>query len=168
MKLNKLGISLSGFGAATSSVDLGTQRLIGVGTPLNAQDAATKQYVDGKIVNPTFNGTVTGNSNGTSTIAGFSAAVNPQSGTYTLTQADNGKVITITSGTNVTLTIPSGLSAGFNCLIIQKGSGVVTLAKDSAVTINSFGGFTKSAGLYSIITLVSPSANVFIAAGNMN
>ena len=168
VKLDKLAIPLSGFAPAGASVALGGQKLTGVGTPTANDDAATKKYVDDKIVNPTFNGTVTGNSTGTSTIAGFSAAVNAQTGAYTLTQADNGKVITFTSGTAVDLTIPSGLSVGFNCLIIQKGSGVVTLVNDTAVTLNSFGGLTKSNGIYSIITLVSPASNEFIAAGNMN
>jgi hypothetical protein len=40
-------IALSGFGAATADVDLGTHKIINLVDPTNNQDAATKRYVDG-------------------------------------------------------------------------------------------------------------------------
>jgi len=45
-KLDKSNIPLSGFGAATAAVDLGSNKLINVSNPTAAQDAATKNYVD--------------------------------------------------------------------------------------------------------------------------
>ncbi|WP_339339912.1 beta strand repeat-containing protein [Croceitalea sp. MTPC6] len=45
-KLDKANIPLSGFGAATANVDLGTNKLINVTDPTDLQDAATKNYVD--------------------------------------------------------------------------------------------------------------------------
>lgn len=45
--LNKTAIPLSGFGAAAASIDLGTQKIINLGTPTAATDATTKAYVDG-------------------------------------------------------------------------------------------------------------------------
>jgi hypothetical protein len=45
-KLDKTNIPLSGFGAATSDVALGANKLTGVADPTLAQDAATKNYVD--------------------------------------------------------------------------------------------------------------------------
>jgi uncharacterized protein YjbI with pentapeptide repeats len=45
-KLDKANIPLSGFGAATADVALGSNKLTGVADPSTAQDAATKNYVD--------------------------------------------------------------------------------------------------------------------------
>ncbi len=45
-KLDKANIPLSGFAAAAANVDLDSNRIIDVGNPADAQDAATKAYVD--------------------------------------------------------------------------------------------------------------------------
>ncbi len=45
-KLDKVNIPLSGFGAASADVALGSNKLTGVADPISDQDAATKAYVD--------------------------------------------------------------------------------------------------------------------------
>lgn len=114
--------------------------------------------------------TLTGNLNGTSgssTLANFGTVMNDQTGTtYTLTAADNGKIITFNSSSAITLTVPS-LSIGFNCMVLQKGTGQVNLAV-SGVTISNRYGFTKTAGQFSMLTLVCVASNVFISSGDMN
>lgn len=52
----------------------------------------------------------------------------------TLTNAHIGQVIITTNGSATTITVPSGLTYGFNCIIIQKGAGIVSL-NVSAVTL---------------------------------
>ena len=114
--------------------------------------------------------TVAGNLNGTSgssTLANFGTVMNDQTGTtYTLTAADNGKIITFNNASAITLTVPA-LSVGFNCMILQKGTGQVSLSA-SAVTISNRYGYTKTAGQYSMLTLVCIASNVYISSGDMN
>ena len=116
------------------------------------------------IIGSTTSSTITGNGT-TSTIANFGSVINEQSVGFTLGNGDNGKVIVINSSNATTITVPS-LSVGFNCMIVQRGAGQVSLSP-SGVTINNRYGFTKTAGQYSIITLVCIASGVYIASGDM-
>jgi len=106
--------------------------------------------------------------NGTSTtLTNFGAEVNVQGGTsYTLTATDNGKIISCTSNSAVTITVPA-LTTGFNCLIVQRGTGQITLSA-SGSTINNRYNFNKTAGQHAIMSLVSVAAGVFISSGDMS
>jgi len=84
----------------------------------------------------------------------------------TISSSDNGKIIYCTSGSAVTITCATGLGAGFNCTIIQGGAGKVTVAAGAA-TLNSYSSLFSTMGQFAIISLVSPEANVFLAAGNL-
>lgn len=113
----------------------------------------------------TLTGSLAGNGT-TSTIANFSSVINDQTGTtYTLSNADNGKVITFNSSSAVTVSVPS-LSVGFNCMILQKGAGQVTISP-SSVTINNRYGFTKTAGQYSVLNLVCIASGIYVSSGDM-
>jgi hypothetical protein len=104
----------------------------------------------------------------TRTLTGANAAVNAQTGTtYTLVQGDNGRVITMNNASAITLTIPSGLTAGFNCMIVQYGAGTVTIVGASGVTVVNRSNYNKTGGQYAIVTIVSPVANTFITGGDM-
>lgn len=93
---------------------------------------------------------------------------NDQVGTsYTLTSADNGKIITLNNSSPITLYVPY-FFVGFNCMILQKGTGQVTLNINGTTTnIYNRYGFTKSAGQYAILTLVCMEANKYVASGDM-
>lgn len=84
----------------------------------------------------------------------------------TLTAADNAKIIYCTSGSAVTITCATGLGVGFNATIIQGGAGKVTVAAGAA-TLNSYSGLLSTMGQYAVISVVSPVADEFIAAGNL-
>ena len=84
----------------------------------------------------------------------------------TLSAADNGKVIYCTSGSATTITCASGLGAAFSCTIIQGGAGKVTVAAGAA-TLNSYSGLLSTMGQWAVISLISPVADTFVAAGNL-
>jgi hypothetical protein len=99
--------------------------------------------------------------------ANWSLTVNAQTGTtYTLVAGDNGKVVTLSNGSAITLTVPSGLGANFACEVIQIGAGQVTVAA-SGVTLNSFGGLVAFAGQHAAASLVAYVADVFNLSGNL-
>lgn len=102
----------------------------------------------------------------TNAMYGFGAKPNPQTGTsYTLTQADNGKIITFNNGSTITVTVPSGLTAGFNCLLVQLGAGQVSLSASGSTILNRQS-HTKLAGQYAYGTLISHVANSFVFGGD--
>ena len=94
---------------------------------------------------------------------------NDQTGTsYTLTSADNGKIITLNNASAITLNVPY-FFVGFNCMVLQKGAGQVTLTINGTTTnIYNRYGFTKTAGQYAILTLVCTEANKYVASGDMS
>lgn len=101
------------------------------------------------------------------TVGDFSKArINAQTGTaYTLLSTDNGKVITCSNAAAVTVTVPSGLGAGFNCMVIQKGAGQVTFSP-SSTTVNNRQSHTKTAGQHACVSLVADVADNFYLGGD--
>ena len=103
----------------------------------------------------------------TTTLSNFSSVMNDQTvTTYTLTNADNGKIITCSNAGAITITVPS-LSVGFNCMILQKGAGQVSLSVSGVTILNRYS-FTKTAGQYALLSLVCIEANKYISSGDMS
>jgi hypothetical protein len=94
--------------------------------------------------------------------------VNIQSGgTYTLVASDNGKVIQFTSAANVSVNVTSAAAtAGFNCLLVQRGAGNVAPI-GTGVVIRQRQALTKTAGVYAVATLVCDLANDCILGGDL-
>lgn len=136
---------------ASGTIALGTNNTIRLTIDNNGHTALT--------------GNLTGNSSATSTIANFASVINEQSAGFTLGNSDNGKIIVINSSSAQTITVPS-LAVGFNCMIVQRGTGQVTLTS-SGVTINNRYGFNKTAGQHSILTLVCIATGIYISSGDM-
>lgn len=82
---------------------------------------------------------------------------------HTLLSSDNGKILLFDSSSAVTVTVPSGLSIGFSCTIIQIGSGQVSFVA-SGVTLNSVSGL-KIVGQHGAASVVSYSTNIFNVSG---
>ena len=103
---------------------------------------------------------------GGTAISGFDASINDQTGTaYTLLAGDNGKVVVLNNGSAVTVTVPSGLGAGFNCSFVQKGAGQVSFSA-SGTTINNRQSHTKINAQYGVASIVAYADNVFVLAGD--
>jgi hypothetical protein len=95
------------------------------------------------------------------------SSVNAQTGTsYTLAATDNGKVLTFNNSSSITLTVPTGLGAGFNCLIVQLGAGTVT-PTISGTTIYQRQSLTQTAGQYAIATLVAIAPDTYVLGGDL-
>ena len=154
------GTSTATWAAPTGAISGGTANTIPKYTSATALGASSI----------TDDGTTISFSN--KTVAGGSAAVNSASiaaatTAYTLQQSDNGKVINCANTGALTITIPSGLTAGFNCMIVQMAAGSVTISAGASVTIYNRSNYSKTGGQYAIATIVSPSSNVFITGGDM-
>ena len=98
-------------------------------------------------------------------LTGYAADLQSESGTSkTLAASDNGTIIVCSSNSAVTITVPASLPSGFNCMIIQNGSGQVSLSA-SSTTLNNRNG-SKTAGQYAILTLVHLGSDVFVVSGD--
>ena len=108
-------------------------------------------------------------------LSGHGASINAQTGTsYTLTAADNGKVVTLDNAAAITLTVPqqstTTLPAGFQCAIVQKGAGQVTVAKEGSDTLLSEDSnvkLTKQGSIGTIVLLTAGTPNAWFLAGSL-
>ena len=114
--------------------------------------------------NVSTTGNITGGNASTSTISGFGANVATITAGYTLSAADNGKIIQSTAASAITVTIPAGLPTGFNCTIVQMGAGQITF---SGTYLNR-GNFTKTASQYAVVSIMHLGSDKIIVAGEMS
>jgi len=152
--------------STNASTISGTISVANGGTGSTAQnfvDLTTAQTVSGA---KTFIDDFAGDYNNNTKISGFFVTISTQSSTYTLTASDNGKIINFTNAGSVALTLPV-LKAGFNCMIIQSGAGVVTLT-GSSTTVSNKNSFTKTAGVNSVVTVIYLTTSTAITIGDMS
>jgi len=102
-------------------------------------------------------------------------AINAQTGTtYTFVLADNGKVVTASNASAITMTIPPissvAYATGAQLNVIQKGAGQVTFAQGSGVTIRSTGATATAPKLrvqYSSATCIHEGSDVWYVVGDI-
>lgn len=99
-------------------------------------------------------------------------AINDQTGTtYTFVLADNGKYCRFTNSGAVTVTVPPNSSvafaAGTQIDVIQGGTGKVTFAQGSGVTINSLNGNKALVGRYAGATLIKVGTDTWDLVGSL-
>lgn len=84
--------------------------------------------------------------------------------TYTCLESDRGKVILLNRADPITVTVPTGLTVGWNAIFIQEGAGTVTFSA-SGTTIDNANGYTTTAGQDAAVTLLQKKTNVFQLGG---
>jgi hypothetical protein len=102
--------------------------------------------------------------NALATKAALNATILPKTTTYQVAGSDNNKIIEC-SGT-FTVTFPNSLDTGFQCVIVNVGTGVITLA--AATTFQSKNGNTKLASQYGAASVYHRGSNVFLAFGDLS
>lgn len=117
------------------------------------------------FIGSTTSNTLTGTGN-TSTLSGFGATIRTISSGIILAAADNGTIIQSSAASGITITIPTGLPTGFNCMLVQMGTGQLTFS--GTATLVNRSGFTKSVGQYAIISIVHLGGNSVIISGEMS
>lgn len=95
---------------------------------------------------------------------------NAQTGTtYTLALTDVAKVVSLTNGSAITLTIPTNATVAFptgtQILLYQGGAGQVTVS-GAGVTIRAQGSKTKMNGQYSVAGLLKVGTDEWVFFGN--
>ena len=125
---------------------------------------ATSDTLTNKILtSPTINGATIGTSI-------INLAINAQTGTtYTPVLADNGKLVTLSNASAITLTVPTNASVayatGAQINIEQIGAGQVTIVGDTGVTVNGTG--TKLRTQWSAATLVKLGTDSWTLIGDL-
>jgi hypothetical protein len=113
--------------------------------------------------------------NKTLTDAKINLAINAQTGTtYTFVLTDNGKLVTASNASAITVTIPPissvAYATGAQLNIVQKGAGQVTFAQGSGVTIRSTGATATAPKLraqYSSATCIHEGSDVWYVVGDI-
>lgn len=96
---------------------------------------------------------------------------NVRSSSYTLVLSDQSKMIEYNSSTAGTLTVPTNSSVAFPIgtyiVIIQTGSGQLTISPASGVTLNYTPG-NKTRTQWSMATLIKRSTDTWVLAGDLS
>jgi hypothetical protein len=89
---------------------------------------------------------------------------------FTLTSAAKNKVVTVNETSNVYVTVPTGLGAGFNCKFVQLGAGKIVLQAGSGALLNSYTPGSEiqntTLGQYAEIELVPVTTDSYVIVGN--
>jgi len=142
-------------GTTTLTLPAATDTLVG--------KATTDTLTNKTLTSPTINGATIGTSI-------INLAINAQTGTtYTPVLADNGKLVTLSNASAITLTVPTNASVayatGAQINIEQIGAGQVTIVGDTGVTVNGTG--TKLRTQWSAATLVKLGTDSWTLIGDL-
>lgn len=97
-------------------------------------------------------------------------AINARTASYTLALSDEGRAVEVTASGATTVTVPSNSSVAFAVgtviEIAQIGTGSVSIAPGSGVTIQSAGGALTTRAQFSAVSLRKRSTNTWLLVGD--
>ena len=96
----------------------------------------------------------------------FFSTVSETTTARTLSDSDNGKVITCTNSGFIYITVPSSLTSGFSCTVVQEGQGKVTI-QGSGASVYGLGGNTATQGQYASINIINIGTNKYLLDGDL-
>lgn len=125
-------------------------------------------YIDGQVLTAANVNTIAGSVNDIAALQ-----INAQTGTtYTLALTDAAKMVTLTNGSAITLSINTDANVNFaigtQILLYQGGAGQITVAATTpaTTTIRAQASKVKSAGQYAILCVMKMAANEWVVFGN--
>ena len=86
---------------------------------------------------------------------------------YSISAGDNQMLITFSSGSAMTVTVPASLGAGFSCLLARLSTGAVSVGAGAGVTLNSRGALFALNGQWAIASLVNRGGENYILGGDL-
>ena len=92
--------------------------------------------------------------------------INAQTGTtYTLVDDDHGKLVTLDNASAITLDVDTGLRSDFQCVLLQKGAGQVTIG--GTATVNNADSFNVTEKQWCFVNLIHLGSDVYVSDGRL-
>lgn len=104
----------------------------------------------------------------TNTLSGFGAQINTVNNSINLAATDNSEVIRSDAASAISVTIPAGLPSGFNCMVLQYGTGQITFSPAAGVTLINRNNYNKTIGQYALVTVLHIGSNVVVISGELS
>lgn len=102
------------------------------------------------------------------TFAPLVASIKTVTGTtYTILSTDSGKIIEFTNAGAVNITCPTGLTVGFQAVLVNVGGDSKSLVAGTGATIYSKDSKVIIASAYNAATIYYRSINKWVAFGNL-
>jgi hypothetical protein len=138
---------------------------------LNASVVLAKMAADSVDSSKIVNASITGADIAAATITPDklqTIQINTVSTNYTVIAGDLGKVLEVTAGVPITITLPTGLGAGFYVDIANISGVAITLAPGGGATLVSRAGLTGVSTQYGAVRLRTRTNTAWMASGDLN